>query len=97
MQRKRAAIYDECWLNVEIRHTLITVAFKSDMDCTFSQFEMSSFLSVQLGGNSHVDSASQKNEDKTLNFVLIDGTWSNSAAMFRRLKVMLGSISLFTI
>ncbi|XP_065874991.1 uncharacterized protein [Euphorbia lathyris] len=26
------------------------------------------------------------NEDKTLNFVLIDGTWSNSAAMFRRLK-----------
>ncbi|PON39277.1 DTW [Parasponia andersonii] len=27
-----------------------------------------------------------KNGDETLNFVLIDGTWSNSAAMFRRLK-----------
>ncbi|XP_059660938.1 uncharacterized protein LOC132307244 isoform X2 [Cornus florida] len=26
------------------------------------------------------------NEDETLNFVLIDGTWNNSAAMFRRLK-----------
>lgn len=26
------------------------------------------------------------NRDETLNFVLIDGTWSNSAAMFRRLK-----------
>ncbi|KAJ7981462.1 DTW domain-containing protein [Quillaja saponaria] len=26
------------------------------------------------------------NEDETLNFILIDGTWSNSAAMFRRLK-----------
>ncbi|KAF7805929.1 DTW domain-containing protein [Senna tora] len=25
-------------------------------------------------------------EDKTLNFILIDGTWSNSAAMFRRLQ-----------
>ncbi|KAI3780674.1 hypothetical protein L2E82_10660 [Cichorium intybus] len=24
--------------------------------------------------------------DKTMNFILIDGTWSNSAAMFRRLK-----------
>ncbi|CAM8958834.1 unnamed protein product [Rhodiola kirilowii] len=26
------------------------------------------------------------NGDKVLNFILIDGTWSNSAAMFRRLK-----------
>ncbi|XP_021900936.1 uncharacterized protein LOC110816897 [Carica papaya] len=26
------------------------------------------------------------NRDETLNFILIDGTWSNSAAMFRRLK-----------
>ncbi|XP_050207335.1 uncharacterized protein LOC126656765 [Mercurialis annua] len=26
------------------------------------------------------------NEDKALNFILIDGTWSNSAAMFNRLK-----------
>ncbi|KAI9077545.1 hypothetical protein K1719_040477 [Acacia pycnantha] len=25
-------------------------------------------------------------EDKALNFILIDGTWSNSAAMFRRLQ-----------
>ncbi|GMN27979.1 hypothetical protein TIFTF001_001888 [Ficus carica] len=28
----------------------------------------------------------ETNRDETLNFVLIDGTWSNSAAMFRRLK-----------
>ncbi|KAJ6758085.1 DTW DOMAIN-CONTAINING PROTEIN [Salix koriyanagi] len=27
-----------------------------------------------------------KNEYKPLNFILIDGTWSNSAAMFNRLK-----------
>ncbi|KAG8642485.1 uncharacterized protein LOC110627360 [Manihot esculenta] len=33
-----------------------------------------------------------KNEDKTLNFVLIDGTWSNSAAMFRRLKEQTKSV-----
>ncbi|WCJ30740.1 DTW domain-containing protein [Euphorbia peplus] len=32
------------------------------------------------------------NEDKTLNFVLIDGTWSNSAAMFRRLKEQTKSV-----
>ncbi|KAK3446056.1 hypothetical protein EUGRSUZ_A01814 [Eucalyptus grandis] len=31
-------------------------------------------------------SITEKNEDRILNFVLIDGTWSNSAAMFRRLK-----------
>ncbi|KAE8686507.1 DNA-directed RNA polymerase II subunit RPB2 [Hibiscus syriacus] len=29
---------------------------------------------------------STTNRDRPLNFVLIDGTWSNSAAMFRRLK-----------
>ncbi|XP_039040080.1 uncharacterized protein LOC120178226 [Hibiscus syriacus] len=29
---------------------------------------------------------SSTNNDRPLNFVLIDGTWSNSAAMFRRLK-----------
>ncbi|XP_039035750.1 uncharacterized protein LOC120172331 [Hibiscus syriacus] len=29
---------------------------------------------------------SSTNRDRPLNFVLIDGTWSNSAAMFRRLK-----------
>ncbi|CAL5342594.1 unnamed protein product [Camellia sinensis] len=40
---------------------------------------------VQQGGNFHVDSA-QTNGDKTLHFVLLDGTWNNSAAMFRRLK-----------
>ncbi|KDP24135.1 hypothetical protein JCGZ_25792 [Jatropha curcas] len=32
------------------------------------------------------------NEDKTLNFILIDGTWSNSAAMFRRLKEQTKSV-----
>ncbi|KAF8043298.1 hypothetical protein BT93_A1591 [Corymbia citriodora subsp. variegata] len=31
-------------------------------------------------------SIAERNEDKILHFVLIDGTWSNSAAMFRRLK-----------
>lgn len=30
--------------------------------------------------------SSMTNGDKSLNFVLIDGTWNNSAAMFRRLK-----------
>ncbi|KAI8551678.1 hypothetical protein RHMOL_Rhmol06G0204900 [Rhododendron molle] len=40
---------------------------------------------VQQDGNFHVDSA-QTNEEKPLNFVLLDGTWNNSAAMFRRLK-----------
>lgn len=29
----------------------------------------------------------QISKEKPLNFVLIDGTWSNSAAMYRRLKV----------
>ncbi|EEF44441.1 conserved hypothetical protein [Ricinus communis] len=47
---------------------------------------------VQLGGNCHVDSTAQANEHKTLNFVLIDGTWSNSAAMFRRLKEQTKSV-----
>lgn len=47
-------------------------------------------FSVQLNGNeAHVDPTLQTNEDKALNFILIDGTWSNSAAMFRRLKVIL--------
>lgn len=40
---------------------------------------------VQQGGNFHVDSA-QTNGDKTLHFVLLEGTWNNSAAMFRHLK-----------
>ncbi|GJZ25164.1 DTW domain-containing protein, partial [Tanacetum coccineum] len=31
---------------------------------------------------------------ETLNFILIDGTWSNSAAMFRRLKVKAYAISI---
>ncbi|KAL7000388.1 hypothetical protein U1Q18_001537, partial [Sarracenia purpurea var. burkii] len=39
----------------------------------------------QQGGNFHVGSA-QTNGDNTLNFVLLDGTWNNSAAVFRRLK-----------
>ena len=51
-------------------------------------------ISVQPGGNFHVDSA-QTNEDKTLNFVLLDGTWNNSAAMFRRLKVIPQHTALF--
>lgn len=29
----------------------------------------------------------QVNENKTMHFILIDGTWSNSSAMFRRLQV----------
>ncbi|CAL5430457.1 unnamed protein product [Camellia sinensis] len=40
---------------------------------------------VQQSGNFHVDSA-QTNGDRTLHFVLLDGTWNNSAAMFKRLK-----------
>lgn len=35
----------------------------------------------------HFGSIMQILENKPLNFILIDGTWSNSAAMFRRLKV----------
>ncbi|KAK6919561.1 DTW protein [Dillenia turbinata] len=31
-------------------------------------------------------SSAMRYEDKILNFILIDGTWSNSAAMFKRLK-----------
>ncbi|XP_054813685.1 uncharacterized protein LOC129314305 [Prosopis cineraria] len=38
----------------------------------------------ELNGNYEVTLA--KTKDKTLNFILIDGTWSNSAAMFRRLQ-----------
>lgn len=30
----------------------------------------------------------QTNQDEIMHFILIDGTWSNSAAMFRRLKVV---------
>ncbi|XP_010542891.1 PREDICTED: uncharacterized protein LOC104815960 isoform X2 [Tarenaya hassleriana] len=30
--------------------------------------------------------SSMTNGDKTLNFILLDGTWNNSAAMFKRLK-----------
>jgi DTW domain-containing protein YfiP len=29
---------------------------------------------------------SQTDEDKTLHFILLDGTWNNSAAMLKRLK-----------
>lgn len=32
-------------------------------------------------------SISQADEDKTLHFILLDGTWNNSAAMLKRLKV----------
>lgn len=32
------------------------------------------------------------NDDRILNFILIDGTWSNSAAMFRRLKDQANSV-----
>lgn len=46
-------------------------------------------LPVEQGGNFHVGSTAQTNGDKTLNFILIDGTWSNSNAMFSRLKVTL--------
>jgi hypothetical protein len=35
----------------------------------------------------------QLTEDTTQHFILIDGTWSNSAAMFRRLQVTFGWIS----
>ncbi|KAJ6975830.1 hypothetical protein NC653_031608 [Populus alba x Populus x berolinensis] len=41
---------------------------------------------VQLRGDTYIASLSQTNEYKPLNFILIDGTWSNSAAMFNRLK-----------
>lgn len=30
----------------------------------------------------------QVNGEKTMNVILIDGTWSNSQAMFKRLKVI---------
>ena len=36
----------------------------------------------------------QTSADETLNFVLIDGTWNNSAAMFRRLKVFFRALVL---
>ncbi|KAG5545335.1 hypothetical protein RHGRI_017710 [Rhododendron griersonianum] len=45
----------------------------------------STFIPVQQDGNFHIDSA-QTNGEKPLNFVLLDGTWNNSAAMFGRLK-----------
>lgn len=32
-------------------------------------------------------SISQGDEDSTLHFILLDGTWNNSAAMLKRLKV----------
>lgn len=52
-------------------------------------------LSVLKGSNFHADSAAQTFGNGTLNFVLIDGTWSNSAAMFSRLKVIPLSIPFF--
>ncbi|XP_028798069.1 uncharacterized protein LOC114753552 [Neltuma alba] len=45
----------------------------------------------ELIGNYGITLAKTK-EDKTLNFILIDGTWSNSAAMFRRLQDQANSI-----
>ena len=42
-----------------------------------------SFLSLSLNANDSMQDGGQKN----LNFVLIDGTWNNSAAMYNRLKV----------
>lgn len=38
--------------------------------------------------NSNFGNAAQINEDRTLNFILIDGTWNNSVAIFSRLKVL---------
>ncbi|XP_078177123.1 DTW domain-containing protein [Carex rostrata] len=34
----------------------------------------------------------QENKDKPLNFILLDGTWSNSSAMYKRLKERWGTI-----
>lgn len=36
---------------------------------------------------------SQTDEAKTLHFILLDGTWNNSAAMLKRLKVQADHIS----
>ncbi|KAB5530100.1 hypothetical protein DKX38_020181 [Salix brachista] len=58
----------------------------SDPECNTTMLEISPLLSVQLRCNTYIASHSQKNEYKPLNFILIDGTWSNSAAMFNRLK-----------
>ncbi|KAF8391352.1 hypothetical protein HHK36_023656 [Tetracentron sinense] len=41
---------------------------------------------VQSVGNFSVGSTSQTNGGKPIHFVLIDGTWNNSGAMFSRLK-----------
>jgi hypothetical protein len=51
-------------------------------------------LPFEQGGNFHVGSTAQTDGDKTLNFILIDGTWSNSNAMFGRLKVTLNHSSI---
>lgn len=39
-----------------------------------------------FSGSSFTDRIGEQMDRKQLNFVLIDGTWSNSSAMFRRLK-----------
>ncbi|KAK3006003.1 hypothetical protein RJ639_016018 [Escallonia herrerae] len=41
---------------------------------------------AQDSSTGHVYTSEKTNGDHRMNFVLIDGTWSNSAAMFRRLK-----------
>lgn len=46
------------------------------------------FCSVQ-SGNSFLLSVKQLKGETIHHFILIDGTWSNSAAMFRRLQVFL--------
>ncbi|KAH9792694.1 tRNA-uridine aminocarboxypropyltransferase [Citrus sinensis] len=59
--------------------TLCLYGVAEDEEIMWSAFK-------RAGGNTDVGSTAQTDGDNTLNFVLIDGTWSNSAAMFNRLK-----------
>ena len=47
---------------------------------------ITSTFNILIHGND-LTSAMQSSPDEPFNFVLLDGTWSNSAALYRRLKV----------
>ncbi|VVA89853.1 unnamed protein product [Arabis nemorensis] len=64
-------------------------AGKSQVCCLYPNQNSEVTLSVENAfGNSTSENpgSSMADEDKTLHFILLDGTWNNSAAMLKRLK-----------
>ncbi|XP_034702698.1 uncharacterized protein LOC117927323 isoform X1 [Vitis riparia] len=74
----------------EIMWNTFALAGKSNVWCLYpnknapTKSVQDSFAQESLGGLECP--STQTNREKILNFILIDGTWNNSAAMFRRLK-----------